>query len=323
MQGRLKQGLLWGMGLTLLAVAGGCLVAVLASGAPERQAVPSPSGTGPVTSTVQSAPSVPLSSPAFAVRPALKEGQAASETAGSGLLARPALDWYRAALVPTASVRDRTIALRINILCAQVRSAKASFETQRAASSRPAVASAPGVSAQELDELNMRTAKAAPPEQGVELQKLSDYCAPGEGFELARALRKAGTRPIEYFELALPDRPLAGRFPVVVGVLGNPGANAPEFAIWADRGLRDVLERGHGLNDLQAWHASAWILREVLGGTEEVALFDRTQCAVYGHCRSAKLLTDADRQRAEAAARQVLQDLQRQDWPRLVYGPQP
>ncbi|MBB2483782.1 hypothetical protein H5407_00930 [Mitsuaria sp. WAJ17] len=61
----------------------------------------------------------------------------------------------------------------------------------------------------------------------------------------------------------------------------------------------------------------------MLGNTEEVALFDRTQCAVYGHYRSANLLTEAKRQRAEAAARQVLQDLQRQDWPRLVYGPQP
>ena len=193
----------------------------------------------------------------------------------------------------------------------------------RAASGRPAVASAPGVSTEELADLNMRHAKAAPPEQGAELQRLADYCMPADGFELARALRKAGVRPIEYFELALPERPLAGRFPVVVGVLGNPGANAPEFAIWADRGLRDVLERGHGLNDLQAWHASAWLLREVLGDTEEVAQFDRIQCAVYGHCRSANLLTDADRQRAEAAARRVLQDLQRQDWPRLIQGPQP
>ncbi|MBB2483781.1 hypothetical protein H5407_00925 [Mitsuaria sp. WAJ17] len=83
----------------------------------------------------------------------------------------------------------------------------------------------------------MRTAKAVPPEQGVELQKLSGCCAPGEGFELARSLREAGTRPIEYFELALPERPLAGRLPVAVGVVGNPRANGPEFAIWADRGF--------------------------------------------------------------------------------------
>lgn len=316
MQGRLKQRTLWGMGLALLAAAGGCFLAVRMSATPERAVAPSAPGT------VQPALSVPLSPPASAPQPARQARQEASGMASGGLFSRPALDWYQAALVPTASVRDRTIALHVNVLCAKVRAASESFEALRAASRRPAVASAPGVSAQELAELNMRTAKAAPPEQGVELQKLSDYCAPGEGFELARALRKAGTRPIEYFELALPERPLAGRFPVVVGVLGNPGANAPEFAIWADRGLRDVLERGHGLNDLQAWHASAWILREVLGGSEEVALFDRTQCAVYGYCRSANLLTDADRQRAEAAARQVLQDLQRQDWPRLIQGPQ-
>lgn len=114
-----------------------------------------------------------------------------------------------------------------------------------------------------------------------------------------------------------------GGFFVAEALLNASKAHAVEFTIWADAGLREVFERRHGLDDWQAWHASSWLVREVLGNTEETVLFERLQCAVHGHCHSANLLTEAERQRAEAAARQVLQDLQRQDWPRLIQGPRP
>lgn len=314
MQSRLKHGLFWGLCLVLVAL-------YIATMRPDSSAglatAPSVAGPGPA-SGVQLAKELPSEVAESATKPAgLAEG-IGTRARGSGILSRPALDWYRAALVPTASVRERTIAVRIHVLCAQLRSARETYEERRTASKRPALASAPGVSAEELADLNLRNVQAAPPEQGAELQRLGDYCREGAGFNLMSELRKSSVRPTEYFELALADRPLAGRFAVVVGVLSNPKANAPEFTIWADRGLREVFVQGHGLSELQAWHASNWLVREVLGDSEEVDFFARTQCAVHGFCRSANLLTDADRQSAEQAAHQVLADLQRQEWSRLI-----
>ena len=322
MQGGLKPPRLLALGLALLAASGLALLAFRVGFMAERSAAAPAEGPVPLAAPAPSASALsrPPSSPASS--PAARASRNETRVAGEDILSRPALDWYKAALRPTATVRDRTIALQISVLCAQVSSARDAYEEMREVSRRPPVASAPGVSAQELAELNLLNANAAPAEQAVELQKLGDYCSPSHDFPLLTELRKSRVRPTEYAELVLVHRPLAGRLPVVVGVLGNPKANAAEFVIWAEHGLRDVFVQRHGLSYRQAWHASGWLIREVLGNAEELALYYQIQCAVYAYCRSASLLSDADRQRAEAAARQVLQDLQRQDWPRLIYSTQ-
>ncbi len=323
MQGPVKRRRLWGLGAAALAVA--VLYGFARTAPPTEERVAAlPSSAKPVAGPASRlAPAEPPSASASAQSDMRPVGRGEVERPRQGLLSLSALDWYRRALSPTASVRDKTVALHIDLQCAKLTSARANYEEQRVAAARPAPASVPGIAPEELAELNARQAKAAPAEQGVELRRLADYCSAGQGFELIREFRKAGIRPTEYAELVMPGRPLSGRFPVVVDVLTNPQARAVEFTIWADAGLRAVFEQRHGLDDWQAWHASSWLVREVLGNTEETVLFDRLQCAFHGHCRSANLLTEAERQRAEAAARLVLQDLQRQDWPRLILGPRP
>lgn len=178
-------------------------------------------------------------------------------------------------------------------------------------------ASAPGLSTHELAVLGKL--QEVSPEQRTEAQRLNDYCKSSEGFEYAAQQRKSPTRSYEYYDLALVDRPEQKRFPLLVTALSNPVAHDIEVLIWAEQDLREILESRDKLTMLQSWHARGWLLKEVLGNSEQVELYWRLQCAWYGYCRSQDLLTEADRQLAEQVARRALADLQRQDWPRLIY----
>ena len=203
------------------------------------------------------------------------------------------------------------------MLCVTTQITQRQLAEQRAAGPTRMPASAPGLSTNELAVLDKL--QRVSPEQWEEVQRLNDYCKSGEGLAYAAKQRKSPTRSYEYYDLALVDRPEHKRLPLLTTALSNPVVHDVEVVIWAEQDLREILESRDRLSFLQSWHARGWLLREVLGNSEQVELYWRIQCAWYGYCRSLDLLTEADRQVAEQVARRALSDLQRQDWARLIY----
>ena len=238
-----------------------------------------------------------------------------------GFMGLSPVEWYERALRPTASVRERIMATRIDQLCMEARQQQADLARERAHPSPPMPASMPGDSAAELS--GMRAAQSARSEQLAVLQALLEDCAGSEAFQFLPKLRKSPASALEYFDLVLEDRSSDRRYAALATALGSPLAHDVEVALWAERDALEIMESRDGLSPLQSWHARGWLLQQVLGDSEQVALYWQLQCAWFGFCRSLELLSDADRQAAEDVARRMLLDLQRQDWPRLIYGPRP
>ena len=234
-----------------------------------------------------------------------------------GLFGLAAIDWYRRALGPAATVRDRMIASRVDMICVTSQGHYSELAARRQTSLARIPASSPDVGAQELS--MMAKLQNVSAEQWAAVQALQDYCASAEGFDFLTALKKDRTRSFEYFDLALVDRPAQKRFPLLSTALSSPLTHDVEMGIWAEQDLREILESRDGLNPLQSWHARGWLLQQVMGASGQVDMYWQLQCAWFGYCRSLNLLSEGDRQTAENVARRVLVDLQRQDWPRLIY----
>lgn len=106
----------------------------------------------------------------------------------------------------------------------------------------------------------------------------------------------------------------------MTAVLSNPASNDVEFGIWVDNDLRKIFEKDYALNDHQAVFARGLVLKEVLKNSDQSSLFWSAQCALASYCQGASL-PEKDRQIAEAAAQQVLLDLGRQNWAKLIASP--
>lgn len=306
---------------SLLAVLAAALLYKLAAPAPgagtaATATVVAPAGAGvqPVPSGARSAP--PIFSSLSASQTAPVPSPKASGASAGAFFGQPLTAWYQQALRPTATVHERTVATRLTVLCATVMSSRDTDADPRNARPRALPASVPGVSARELAE--WKAQDQARSLQVRELQGLLADCQEGQGFNLISKLRAAGIRSTEYFDLALDSRPYANRLPVLTGVLANPRGHEVEFGVWVDSDLRSLLEDRDGLSMAQSWHARGWLLKEVLGNSEQLTLYGRTQCAWFSFCPGIEYLSDAERQEAEQAAKRALTDLRRQDWPRLI-----
>lgn len=198
--------------------------------------------------------------------------------------------------------RDRTRASRVFFLCSKIKEATKQTP-ERSGSDKPP----PGL-------------PGASEESRAELARLSWYCEPASDFQYLTELKKVRTRTLHYFDLVLTSRPAASRLPVVTEVLSNPTSNDVEFGLWVDNDLRHIFEKAYALNEQQAVFARGWVLKEVLKNSDQSSLFWRTQCALASYCQSASL-PEKDRQIAETAAQQVLLDLERQNWEKLIAPP--
>lgn len=289
---------------------------------------PEPGAVGPVSVSAPAGPALQQAASREKREPQPRQTLGSSQTAPvpsptasavpSGVFfGQPLTAWYQQALLPTASVHERTVATRLSVLCASVLSSRDASAGSQEGSPPALPASAAVVGARGLEEWRARD--RARSLQQRELQGLVEDCQASHEYNFMSKLRAVGIKSVEYFDLSQMSRPYANRLPVLSGALANPRDHGVEFSIWVDHDLRKLLEDRDGLSMAQSWHARGWLLREVLGSSEQLTLYERTQCAWYGFCQGIDYLTETDQQAAESAARQVLRDLQRQDWPRLIY----
>lgn len=233
------------------------------------------------------------------------------------MLSRAPEDWFRQALSPTASVRDRIVAFHIYGMCVQAKGADDALAEQSTWSAKSMPASVPGVGASEWQ--GLRKLVDVSPERIREIRKVQAYCGNAVDFNYPAQARQLPTRAYEYADLVLTNHPASRRVPLITTALSSPLVHDLEVRLWAEHDLRDVLQRRDGLTMLQSWHAVGWLLQQVLGDSEQVHLYWQLQCAWLGLCRSVGLLSEDDQRRAEQVAARALTDLQRQDWPRLIF----